>query len=296
MKVLMKRIVLSTSSSSLNYINTPHTVRLVPFHVIIDGTDHLDIRDIDTVRLSQILYDNPNLSVKTSPPTADEINALFDELYAEGYEEVLVCTISSAISKSHEIFNTLKTKFVGKMNIYVYDTKTLNIDEGALAFEADLMMQEGKSMLDIVNRLDELRKNSLFMFTLSELNFIIRNKKLSAPAGFIANLFDIKPVMWVDESGRVIPREKIRKIERSINYIAETAIRHINNKESFIYIADTTMGFFTEELHELLANNYRLHNIPVIPVSTVSLANHGPLGVGLGVYYGEVPRIFKYLK
>ena len=55
------------------------------------------------------------------------------------------------------------------MNIYVYDTKTLNIDEGALAFEADLMMQEGKSMLDIVNRLDELRKNSLFMFTLSEL-------------------------------------------------------------------------------------------------------------------------------
>lgn len=56
------------------------------------------------------------------------------------------------------------------------------------------------------------------------------------------------------------------------------------------------MGFFTEELHELLANNYRLHNIPVIPVSTVSLANHGPLGVGLGVYYGEVPRIFKYLK
>ncbi|STZ00115.1 DegV domain-containing protein SAV1425 [Moraxella lacunata] len=292
----MKRIVLSTSSSSLNYINTPHAVRLVPFHVIINGKDHLDIRDIDTARLSKMLYDNPNLSVTTSPPTADEINALFDELYAEGYEEVLVCTISSAISKSHEIFNTLKTKFVGKMNIYVYDTKTLNIDEGALAFEADLMMQEGKSMLDIINRLDELRKNSLFMFTLSDLNFIVRNKKLSAPAGFIANLFGIKPIMWVDDIGRVIPRDKIRKIERSINYMAETAIAHIGNKDAFIYMVDTSMGFYTDSFQELFVNGYGLRNVPVIPVSTVSLANHGPTGVGLGVYYGKVPRIVKYLK
>lgn len=243
----MKRIVLSTSSSSLNYINTPHTVRLVPFHVIIDGTDHLDIRDIDTARLSQMLYDKPNLSVKTSPPTADEINALFDELYAESYEEVLVCTISSAISKSHEIFNTLKTKFVGKMNIYVYDTKTLNIDEGALAFEADLMMQEGKSMLEIINRLDELRKNSLFMFTLSDLNFIVRNKKLSAPASMIANLFSIKPVLWMNDDGYIVVKDKVRKFGRVMYHMADIITHQMGGQDAFVYIIDTSIGLHTNE-------------------------------------------------
>ncbi|UYZ69247.1 DegV family EDD domain-containing protein [Moraxella bovis] len=292
----MKRIVLSTSSSSLNYINTPHTVRLVPFHVIIDGTDHLDIRDIDTARLSQMLYDKPNLSVKTSPPTADEINALFDELYAESYEEVLVCTISSAISKSHEIFNTLKTKFVGKMNIYVYDTKTLNIDEGALAFEADLMMQEGKSMLEIINRLDELRKNSLFMFTLSDLNFIVRNKKLSAPASMIANLFSIKPVLWMNDDGYIVVKDKVRKFERVMYHMADIITHQMGGQDAFVYIIDTSIGLHTNEFKNILAHDYGLRNVPVIPVSTVSLANHGPTGMGLGVYYGEVPRIFNHFK
>lgn len=292
----MKRIVVSTSSSCLNYINTPHAVRLIPFHIIIDGKDYLDIRDIDTMRLSQMIRQNPNLQVKTSPPTEAEINALFEELYADGYEEVFVCTISSAISHSYDIFCTLKAKYAGRMNIYVYDTKTLNIDEGTLVFEADLMMQEGKSMLEIVARLDELRKNSMFMFTLSDLDFLIRSKKLSASAGFFANLFSIKPVMWVDEIGRVVPREKIRKFERSINYIAETTVSYIGNQEAFIYIADAHKGLYTEGFREMLANEYGLRNLPVIPVSSVSLANHGPDGVGIGVYCGKLPRLVKYIK
>lgn len=293
----MKRIVVSTSSSCLNYINTPHAVRLMPFHIIVNGQDYLDTREIDTARLSRMMIENPSISVKTSPPTEAEINTLFEELYAEGYEEVLVCTISSAISQSYDIFNILKSKYVGRMNIYVYDTKTLNMDEGALVFEADLMMQEGKSMLEIITRLDELRKHSLFMFTLSDLDFIIRSKKLSASAGFIANLFNIKPVMWVSDEGRVMPREKIRKIERSINYMAETAIAHIGNQKAFIYMTDASIDFFTEGFQNLMASEYGIRNIPVVPVSTVSLANHGPSGVGLGVYSSaKLPRLVKYLK
>lgn len=293
----MKRIVVSTSSSCLNYINTPHAVRLIPFHIIVDGQDYLDTKEINTASLSRMIIENPSISVKTSPPTEAEINILFEELYAEGYEEVLVCTISSAISHTYDIFNILKSKYVGRMNIYVYDTKTLNIDEGALVFEADLMMQEGKSMLEIITRLDELRKHSLFMFTLSDLDFIIRNKKLSASAGFFANLFNIKPVMWVSDEGKVVPREKIRKIERSINYMAETAIAHISSQKAFIYMTDASIDFFTEGFQNLMANEYGIRNIPIVPVSTVSLANHGPSGVGLGVYNGaRLPRLVKYLK
>ncbi|WP_066801603.1 DegV family protein [Moraxella oblonga] len=291
----MKRVVVSTSSSSLNYINAPHNIRFIPFHIFVEGKDYLDIRDIDTPKLSKMIRQNPSLNVKTSPATEQEIFALFEELRKEGYTEVFLCTISSAISNSHAIFDRLKAKYVGHMDIYVYDTKTLNIDEGVLAFEADLMMQEGKSMLEIINRLDELRQHSLFMFTLSDLDFIIRSKKLSAPAGFVANLFGIKPVMWVNDEGLVVPKDKIRKIERSMRYMIEEVITQIAGRDAFIYIADTSMGAYTEEFKRMLANEYGLRDIPVIHVSTVSLANHGTEGVGIGVYYGEVPRLTQYL-
>lgn len=157
------------------------------------------------------------------------------------------------------------------------------------------MMKEGKTMFEIITRLDELRKHSLFMFTLSDLEFIVKNKKLSAPAGFIANLFGIKPVMWVNDEGLVVPRDKIRKIERSMNYMAETVMNRIAGNDAFVYMVDTSMGFFTDEFKRVFSREYGLKNIPVIPVSTVSLANHGPNGVGIGVYYKEVPLITQFL-
>lgn len=55
------------------------------------------------------------------------------------------------------------------------------------------------------------------------------------------------------------------------------------------------MNFYTSNPKELLNNHYGLANVPVISVSTVALANHGPTGVGLGVYYGNIPRVFQYL-
>jgi hypothetical protein len=38
------------------------------------------------------------------------------------------------------------------------------------------------------------------------------------------------------------------------------------------------------------------HDLPVIRVSTISLANHGLMGTGIGVFYGELPHIVKALK
>lgn len=157
------------------------------------------------------------------------------------------------------------------------------------------MMQEGKSMLEIIARLDTLRRHSLLMMTMPDLSFAVKSKKMSVSSGFIANLLGIKPVMWVNDDGVVVPRDKIRKVERSLHYMAETAIAHISNNPSFVYMVDTSMGFFTDSFQHLLANEYGLKNVPIVPVSTVSLAHHGPTALGLGVYHKEIPRITKYL-
>lgn len=292
----MKRIVLSTSTSCISHVHTPHNIRIIPLHIIVDGKDHLDGRDIDTATLSKMLYNNPRTIARSSEPTVAEVENIFDELYAYGYEEVLVCSVSSSISKCHETFEKVKSKFVGKMNIYIYDTKTINIDEGALAFEADLMMQEGKSLLEIIKRLDELRAHSVFMLSLSDLTALVRNKKLSAPASMIANLFSIKPVLWMNDDGYIVVKDKVRKFERVMYHMADIITHQMGGRDAFVYIVDTSIGLHTNEFKNILAHDYGLRNVPVIPVSTVSLANHGPTGVGLGVYYGEVPRIFKYLK
>ena len=292
----MKRIVLSTSTSCIGHLSVPHGIRLVPLHIMVNGTHFLDGKDIDTARLSGMLYQNPHLDVYSTPPTCQEIEEIFDELYESDYEEVLVCTAASVLSQAHENFSKVIPKYVGKMNIYLYDSKTININEGALAFEASLMMQEGKSMLDIIHRLNALRANNAFIMSLSDLSVLIQRKKLSAPAGFFANLLNIKPILWIDDNGYVVVKEKVRKFERVMYHMADIVTHQMGRQDAFVYIVDTSIGLHTNEFKNILAHDYGLRNVPVIPVSTVSLANHGPTGMGLGVYYGEVPRIFNHLK
>lgn len=134
------------------------------------------------------------------------------------------------------------------------------------------------------------------MFTLSDLNFIVRNKKLSAPASMIANLFSIKPVLWMNDDGYIVVKDKVRKFGRVMYHMADIITHQMGGQDAFVYIIDTSIGLHTNEFKNILAHDYGLRNVPVIPVSTVSLANHGPTGMGLGVYYGEVPRIFNHFK
>ena len=291
----MKRIVLSTSTSCIGHLSARHGIYLVPLHIMVNGKHFLDSKEIDTARLSQMLYDNPHLDVHSTAPTCQEIERIFDELYQSEYQEVLICTAASVLSQAHENFSKVIPKYVGKMNIYLYDTKTININEGALAFEANLMMQEGKSMLDIIKYLNTLRANNTFIMSLSDLRILIQRKRLSAPAGFFANLLNIKPILWIDDDGYVVVKEKVRKFERVMHHMTDIIIEQIANRNAFIYMVDTSIGLHTHEFKRLLANEYGLYNIPVIPISTVALANHGPTGVGLGVYYGNIPRVFQYL-
>lgn len=181
------------------------------------------------------------------------------------------------------------------MDICIYDTKTLNLPEGALAYEADFLMRTGAPFEEIVAALDDLRSRSVFEFTLESLNYIIRNKKLSAPAGFVATLFDVKPIMQIAQDGFIIPVDKIRKFERAVREIANRVASQIDSNNKYLYLADGGIPEITNYCAELVKDELKLDYMPIIPVSCISLANHGPQGIALGAFYGKLPRIVREL-
>ena len=121
-------------------------------------------------------------------------------------------------------------------------------------------------------------------------------KKLSAPAAFVANLFDIKPIMQINQIGEIIAVEKVRKLEKTLITMGKTVEKLAANQPAFIYLTDTGHHESTEFFKKLLATYFGWHDLPVIRVSTISLANHGLMGTGIGVFYGELPHIVKALK
>lgn len=291
----MKRIVLNTSSSGLMYLSIPNRVETIPLHLLINNVDFIDGQNITIDSFHKIMVTAPNTIAKTSPPTEAEVIQIFENLVRRGYQEVFICTLSEKFSKSYEVLQKIKQQFAHVLNIYIYDSRTLNFGEAALAYEADCLMQEGWAMEDIAHHLDDLRSRHLFLFTLNDLGYIIRNKKLSMTAGFVANIFNIKPIMHINNDGYITPYKKVRGFEQTLHKMVELLGESVGNHDTYFYVADGGVKDLQEIFIKVLDESFGLKNPPLIPISTISLANHGPQGIGIGAFYGKLPRIIQHL-
>ncbi len=290
----MKRIVLNTTSSGLEEMNVPHEVEFIRFNIHINNVHFIDGVNINAERLNRIMLDNPASPSSTTPASVEEILAMFGDLEKRGFTDIFVVTIASAISESYANITTAKSLFGGKLNIFIYDTKAVTFIEAALAFEADQLVKQGKSFEEVAWRLDQIRQNSTAYITVSRLDYLIANKKIAAPAGFFANLFDIKPVIELSQSGELVAIKNIRKIEKSLEYIAEHFFE-LRNQGAFIYAISCGDTQLTAYFVNLLRERHGIRDLPILPGASISTANHGPNMVGMGAFFGERPLIFKHL-
>ncbi len=285
----MKRIVLSTSSSGLDTYTIPHSVDLIRLHLHINGVEFIDGKNINNEKLNYMMTQLSKSLVHTSPATAQEVSQKFSELYLAGYRDVFITTLSAKMSQSHDIIVRTAQSFKDKLNIYVYDCKDLNVCEAMLALEADYMLRNGASFSDIVKRLDNLRHNHRMLFAVNDLSYIIKNKKLSATAGFFANLFSIKPVLHVDDDGNIVPVNKIRHIDKTLNFIIDSFLQTMKNGDIFPYVLVGGDEELNQYFVQLVKTKLKLNHVPTFSAAAISTANHGPFAVGLCAFEHYIP-------
>lgn len=286
----MSRIVLTTSSSGLDDMDIQHNVELIRLRIHVNDVEFIDGKNINSERLQYLMNEVSHSPVHTSPAPAHEVAMILSNLQSRGIKEVFITTLSSKVSESYQIISEVAKSFADNMDIYVYDTKDLNACEALLALEADYFMQQGYAMSDIASRLDALRRSHHMLFAADDLSYLIKNKKISGAAGFFANLFSIKPVLQVSKEGEVVPISKIRKIDKAFEYMVNQFAEVLPRKDSFAYILSAGRPDLDSRFIEMLKQRTGLDNIAVLPVSAISLANHGPSGLGLCVFEGDVPQ------
>lgn len=286
----MSRIVLTTSSSGLDDMDIQHNVELIRLRIHVNDVEFIDGKNINSERLQYLMNEVSHSPVHTSPAPAHEVAMMLSNLQSRGIKEVFITTLSSKVSESYQIISEVAKSFADNMDIYVYDTKDLNACEALLALEADYFMQQGYAMSDIASRLDALRRSHHMLFAADDLSYLIKNKKISGAAGFFANLFSIKPVLQVSKEGEVVPISKIRKIDKAFEYMVNQFAEVLPHKDSFAYILSAGRPDLDSRFIEMLKQRTGVDNIAVLPVSAISLANHGPSGLGLCVFEGDVPQ------
>ena len=269
-----KRLIISTSTSCLNEIGLPSNVKMLPMNIHMGGANYLDGETISLDQMQRALLDNPSLNVITSAPTENQLIEYFYQLIKEDVQEVLIVCLSSSLSQTYSNLLNISSMFSHRMKIYFYDSRTISHGEAVMVLEASKLLNQGATMPEIITQITALRQKMTIYMTVDNLKTMIRTKRISAPAGFFANLFDIKPIVYLDDSGKIIPFEKVRSFDKCILRLAEIVVDEVKGKKGQMYLMSGQLNPYIKPLTMHLAQR-GYADIPVMPIASVSLANIG---------------------
>lgn len=276
----MKKMIVSTSTSCLDDLGIPDNVKMLPMNIHMGGVNYLDGKTISLDQMQRALLDNPSLNITTSAPTENQLIEYFYQLIKEDVQEVLIICLSSSLSQTYNNLLNISSMFSHRMKIYLYDSRTISHGEAVMVLEASKLLNQGATMPEIITQITALRQKMTIYMTVDNLKTMIRTKRISAPAGFFANLFDIKPIVYLNDSGRIVPFEKVRSFDKCIRRLAEIVVDEVKGKKGQMYLASGQLNPYIKPLTMHLAQR-GYADLPVMPIASVSLANIGVFALGV---------------
>ena len=272
-------MIVSTSTSCLDDLGIPENVKMLPMNIHMGGANYLDGQDLSLDRLSRVLLDNPNIDISTSAPTENQLIEFFYQLIKEDVQEVLIICLSSSLSQTYNNLLNISSMFSHRMKIYLYDSRTISHGEAVLVQKASRLLKQGMEIPQIITEINRLRDKIHIYLAVDNLKGMIRTKRISAPVGFFANLFGIKPIVKMEDSGEMVAFEKVRSFEKCIERLADAAINAANGKKGKMYVISGNLNPHTKSLLNYLSSR-GYDKTEVLPAASVSIANIGVFTLG----------------
>lgn len=226
---------------------------------------------------------------KGEMPTTSQVNTYrFVEEFKKHIQEgraVIYIGFSSALSGTVNSAEAAKKAIIEEFenaDITVIDSKSASLGYGLLVYYALEMLKSGASKDEIVNWVENNKLKMNHWFTVEDLFHLSRGGRVSKAAAIIGTALDIKPVLHVDNEGRLIPVTKVKGRKKSLRTLAEKLKeRIINPEEQVIAISHGDCIEDVEYLKEMILKEVKVKDIIVNYVGPVIGSHSGPGTVAL---------------
>lgn len=216
---------------------------------------------------------------KTAQVNVYELQKEFEKHIKNG-DKVIYIAFSSALSGTYNSACIAKDnvceEFKGA-DISIIDSKCASMGLGLLVYYANEMKRSGKSKAEIVKWVEENKLHMIHWFTVEDLNHLYRGGRVSKTTAAVGTLLNIKPVMHVDDEGRLIPVEKARGRKKSLSTLVNKLIDTIiNPEEQVIFISHGDCVEDVEYVKEKILEKITVKDIVVNHIGPAVGTHSGP--------------------
>ena len=229
-------------------------------------------------------------------PTTSQVNGndatqLFEKLKSRN-KDILCIAFSSELSGTYNNLALAAMDFRDlnpEVNIRVIDSKSASLGEGLMVDYAVRQRELGRSMDEVADDLEQNFRHFAHVFTVDDLFHLHRGGRVSKATAIVGTLAQVKPILHVDDEGRLINIGKVRGRKRSLQELVnlmEKQMGSYRDENKTIFISHGDCKEDAQYVADLVKERFGIDSFLINYVGPTIGAHTGP-GVVALFFRGE---------
>ena len=253
-------------------------VLCVPLSVVWNGESHDNFSDAASVKA---FYDilRAGVTATTSAANPESWSRVMEPVLKEG-RDLLVLGFTSALSGTYQsaviAAEDLREKYPDR-KISVVDTRCAALGQGLLVYLACRKRDEGLSLEELTAWVEENKLHVCHWVTVDDLSHLKRGGRISGATALVGTMLNIKPIIHVDDEGRLVSVGKCRGRKAATEFIAAKLSEAGDGFDnSTVFVAHGDCPEDAAALERILKEKYGVKEVITGYVGPVIGAHTGP--------------------
>ncbi|QKE72531.1 DegV family protein [Arthrobacter citreus] len=274
------KLIVDSSADLPTEILKKYDISVIPLRVYDQfDKEYLDGVNLKAHELMERMKNGENFT--SSLPSYD---AIYQTLVASSAEQNCVyLTCSGDLSGTYNFAQLVKLDIMENnpnASIHIIDTRSVSLGIGVLVMELIESINNEEPIENLLNELNNNINKIQHIFTIEDLQYLIRGGRVGKFAGFLGGMLNINPIMEVSE-GKFKPLEKVRGRKKAINRMLELMkIRKDELKRTVgvVYgVKDVSTEQFIKQLQDIIGSENIMEN----SVGAAVGVHTGPSALGI---------------
>ena len=195
-------------------------------------------------------------------------------------KDVLILAFSSGLSSTYQASvlaaEELREKYPDR-KIYTVDTLCASMGQGLLVYLAVQEQRKGKNIEEVRDWAEAAKLHLCHQFTVDDLHFLKRGGRISATTAVVGSMLQIKPVLHVDNEGRLVSIGKARGRQASLKALVDKMEKTVTEEgKKTVFISHGDCRKDAVAVADMVRERFGTQDIRINYVGPVIGAHSGP--------------------
>lgn len=265
---MIKRIVGDSCTDLNKELKENLEIEIVPLRIFLGEKEFVDKKDFDAKGFLQEMIEYDDV-VKTSCPSPEDYLKVI-----EGEGSIFIVTLSKELSGSYNAALLAKKLYHEENDdnkfIHVFNSRSAAVGQTLIAMKIKECIDLGLNDQMIVDRVEAYIESQQTFFILESLDNLIKNGRITKTKGFIANTFNIIPIMGSTPKGTIELKAKgrgSRAYKKMIDLIVKQVI---DPEEKILGITHVDNKAQADKIKKMIQDQINFKDIIIVDARGVS--------------------------